>query len=85
VFDKHASQWHFYTMRSKTYDYVAWEEEGIWTSHAPSVPGVYGLGPTPKASENDLVEALELMSAYLDEVGEVLPSARKVRTGQLKI
>ena len=69
----------------KSYSYVTWEEEGMWTSHVPSVPGVYGLGTTPKAAESDLKEALELMFSYLKEVGEAAPSARSVRLGQLRI
>jgi predicted RNase H-like HicB family nuclease len=48
-------------------DVRTWEEDGIWTSHAPSVPGAYGLGPT--AAEADLAEALELLSEHLEEVG----------------
>ena len=57
----------------------------MWTSHVPSVPGVYGLGTTPKAAESDLKEALALMFSYLKEVGEAVPSARSVRLGQLRI
>lgn len=62
-----------------------WEEDGVWTAHAPSVPGVYGLGATPEASSKDLTEALELMSDYLHEVGEDMPEARSVRIGQVGI
>jgi predicted RNase H-like HicB family nuclease len=62
-----------------------WEEDGVWTAHASSVPGVYGLGATPEASSKDLTEALELMSAYMQELGEDLPAARSVRVGQVRI
>ena len=57
----------------------------MWTSHAPSVPGVYGLGDTAAEAEEDLVEAMELMFSYLDKVGETPPSPRKVKLGQLRI
>lgn len=66
-------------------DCVIWEEDGVWTAHAPSVPGAYGLGSTPAEAKRDLTEALELMSDYLATVGEDLPSARKVRMGQVRI
>jgi predicted RNase H-like HicB family nuclease len=82
--DKFCEQWHFYTMK-KVRECVMWDEDGVWTAHAPSVPGVYGLGDTPEASSKDLTEALELMSAYLHDVGEVLPEARSVRLGQVRI
>ena len=45
-----------------TYDYVTWEEDGTWSSHVPSIPGVYGLGDTAEEAEEDLVEALEALS-----------------------
>jgi predicted RNase H-like HicB family nuclease len=64
---------------------VMWEEGGVWTAHAPSVPGAYGLGATPEASRKDLTAALELMSEYLHEVGEELPKTRSVLIGQVGI
>jgi predicted RNase H-like HicB family nuclease len=70
--------------RRRVYDYVTWEEEGIWTSHVPAIPGVYGLGDTPAKAEADLAEAMSTMSEYLDTVGESLPPPRSVRTGQLR-
>ena len=70
--------------RKHSYDYVTWEEDGMWASHAPSVPGVYGLGDTAREAEVDLEEAMEAMSQYLAEVGEALPSPRGVRTGHLR-
>jgi predicted RNase H-like HicB family nuclease len=56
----------------KTYDVVIWKEEGIWTAHSPSVPGVYGLGSTREIANRDLKEALALLSHYLREIGESL-------------
>jgi predicted RNase H-like HicB family nuclease len=69
----------------KKYDVFTWEEEGVWTSHAPSVSGVYGLGSTPTASKHDLEEALGLLSKYLGEVGEALPTSRRIRTSQVRV
>ena len=80
--DRKGTEWHLYTM---TYDFVTWQEDGIWSSHAPSVPGVYGLGSTADRAERDLMEALETMSEYLDGLGEKLPRARTVRLGQIRI
>ena len=71
--------------KKRTYDYVTWSEDGMWASHAPSVPGVYGLGDTALEAEEDLVEAMEAMSLYLSEVGETLPSPRSIRTGQVRV
>lgn len=70
--------------RKRSYDYVTWEEDGIWASHAPSVPYVYGLGNTAREAEADLAEAMAIMSQYLAEVSEALPSPRSVRTGHLR-
>lgn len=72
-------------MRNRSYEFVSWEEEGIWTSHAPSFPGAYGLGKTPGESEKDLSEAVSLMMSYMVEVGEEVPAPRHVRTGQLSL
>ena len=71
--------------RKSTYDYVTWEEDGMWASHAPSVPGVYGLGDTAEEAETDLAEAMAAMSEYLVEVGETLPSPRHVHVGHLRM
>jgi len=40
----------------------------MWTSHAPSVPGVYGLGDTAAEAEADLAEAMDLMFSYTEEL-----------------
>ena len=64
---------------------LTWEEEGVWTSHAPSVPGAYGLGSTPAASKRDLEEALGLLAEYLGEIGESMPIAKRVRTSQVRV
>jgi predicted RNase H-like HicB family nuclease len=68
-----------------TYDFVTWKEGKVWSSHAPSVPGVYGLGSTSDGAERDLMEGLSTLAEYLDELGEKLPKARTVRLGQLRI
>ena len=70
--------------RKRSYDYVTWEEDGMWASHVPSVSGVYGLGDTASEAEADLALAMATMAQYLAEVGEALPSPRRVRTGQLR-
>lgn len=75
--------WHFYTM--STYHTIAWKEDGTWTAHAPSVPGVYGLGRTRRQAEDDLVEALELMFDYLDEVGDPRPAPSPVVHGEVRL
>jgi uncharacterized protein with HEPN domain len=51
-------------------DFVFWEERGIWSAVAPSVQGVFGIGPTVTAAKDDLVEALKAMADYLKEIGE---------------
>ena len=81
LLDSMAELWHFYTMRM--YDVITWEEEGIWTAHSPSVPGVYGLGSTPDIANRDLSEALSLLSEYLQEIGEPMPRPHKLRTSQI--
>jgi predicted RNase H-like HicB family nuclease len=67
----------------KTYDVVIWKEEGVWTAHSPSVPGVYGLGSTRDIANRDLKEALALLSHYLREIGESLPRSQKLHTSQV--
>jgi hypothetical protein len=68
-----------------TYDVVTWQEGKIWSSHAPSVSGVYGLGSTSERAERDLVKGLRELSSYLATVGEKLPRPRIVTLGQVKI
>lgn len=54
-------------------------EEGMWTAHAPSVPGAYGLGPSSDAAEADLREALELLAEHLEEAGDAAALLARVR------
>jgi len=42
----------------------------IWSAKAPSVRGVYGVGPTAEEAKDDLVEALEALSEHLKKSGE---------------
>ena len=67
------------------YDFICWEEEGIWSARIPSIPGVYGTGPTAEAAEADLMEAMGVMEGYLEEIGEELPEAGKVHLRQVRI
>lgn len=67
------------------YAYITWKESGIWTAHAPAVPGVYGLGRTRVAAVRDLVDALEHLLEYLDEIGERPPRPQAVRVGQVDV
>jgi predicted RNase H-like HicB family nuclease len=55
---------------SHRYDFALWLEDEIWSAKAPSVRGVYGVGPTAEEAKNDLVEALKAMSEHLEDVGE---------------
>jgi predicted RNase H-like HicB family nuclease len=68
-----------------TYRTIIWQEEEIWTAHAPAVPGVYGVGATPKAASNDLAGALHEMFDYLDEIDEEHPAPAPVRFGEINI
>jgi len=52
------------------YDYIAWREEGVWTAHSPSLPGVYGVGKTRDQAERDLFESVDELMDYLDEIDE---------------
>ena len=52
------------------YHFVFWLEDGIWSAKAPSVRGVYGVGPTAEKAKRDLVEALKTMAEYLKDEGE---------------
>jgi len=67
------------------YDYVAWKEEGTWTAHCPAVPGAYGLGATRGQAVADLQGALRELAEYLRGIGEHLPRAGQVRTGELRL
>ena len=58
------------TAAMRMQDFVFWEEKGIWSAVAPSIQGVYGVGPTVTAAKDDLVEALKAMSDHLEDVGE---------------
>jgi predicted RNase H-like HicB family nuclease len=55
---------------SHRYHFVFWLEDEIWSAKAPSVRGVYGVGPTAEEARDDLVEALKAMSDHLEDVGE---------------
>jgi predicted RNase H-like HicB family nuclease len=65
------------------YTYVATQEKGVWGITCPSLPGVFGVGKTRQAAENDFTKALNTLAAYLDEVGEALPKPRPVFLGTL--
>jgi predicted RNase H-like HicB family nuclease len=70
---------------AKEYDYLVWREEGVWTAHSPSIPGVFGLGDTKKEAEEDFFEALALMASYLDEIGEPMPKRRRITVGVVEV
>jgi predicted RNase H-like HicB family nuclease len=67
------------------YDYVSWREEGVWTAHCPAIPGAYGLGATSAQAVADLKDALYELDDYLSELGEKLPPAAAIRTGELRL
>lgn len=69
----------------RKYDYVAWKDEGLWTAHSPSVPGVYGLGATRRAAETDLIDATAELLDYLDDVGENPPKRTRVVAGTIEV
>jgi len=69
----------------KSYDYVAWQSEGIWTAHSPSVPGVYGVGKTRAEAAADLGAGLSDMLDHLREIGEPLPRAGSVNVGVVNV
>lgn len=58
------------TPYSHRYHFVFWLEDEIWSAKAPSVRGVYGVGPTAEKAKDDLVEALKAMAEYLAGKGE---------------
>lgn len=67
------------------YDYIAWREGAVWTAHCPAIPGAYGLGATETAARRDLESALSDLFEYLEDIGEPLPAALRVRTGTLDV
>lgn len=67
------------------YEFVCWQDEGLWTAHSPSVPGVYGVGDTRKQAETELFEGIEEMFDYLSSIGEVRPKAKRVVAGVLSV
>lgn len=72
-------------MAKRAYDYLIWQEEGIWTAHSPSVQGVYGLGDTREEAEADFFEALEEMLAYRLDRGEKLPKRQRLSLGVVEV
>jgi uncharacterized protein with HEPN domain/predicted RNase H-like HicB family nuclease len=58
------------TPYSHRYAFTLWLEDEIWTAKAPSVRGVYGVGPTAEEAKDRLVKALKAMSDHLEDVGE---------------
>jgi predicted RNase H-like HicB family nuclease len=75
----------FYFSTMRQYDYIAWKDEGQWTVHSPSIPGVWGIGRTRRAAEKDFHQALELLLLHLKEIGEPPPRARKIVTGTIEV
>jgi predicted RNase H-like HicB family nuclease len=63
------------------YGFVVWQDEGVWTAHSPSVPGVYGVGATRRAAEKDLTEGITVMLDYLKEIKAQPPKAKKIAAG----
>ena len=76
---------YFSTMRQRSYDYIAWHDEGMWTAHSPSIPGVYGLGATRGEAEQDLFAGIEEMFGYLKDIGVQLPVAKRVISGTVRV
>ena len=70
--------------RAREFDCILWLEEGMWTAHSPSVPGVYGLGRTRGAAEKDLVDGLYDLFTYLEDIGERQPSPRRFAVGTVR-
>ena len=58
------------TPYSHRYHFVFWLEDEIWSAKAPSVRGVYGVGPTAEEAKDDLLDALKSLSDHLEDVGE---------------
>jgi predicted phosphodiesterase/predicted RNase H-like HicB family nuclease len=59
------------------------KEGATWSAHDPKVPGVYGLGPTRRAAEADLAEALALLAEHedADDLSTAEKSLAEVRAG----
>lgn len=75
----------FYFSTMKKYDFIAWQDEGIWTAHSPSVPGVYGVGDTRREAQDDLANAILELFAYLSDIGERAPAPKQITSGVLEI
>lgn len=60
------------------YDVVVWSEEGVWTAHSPSVPGVYGLGKSRRAAVADFKLALSDEIAYQKQIGQRPSRQRRI-------
>ncbi len=76
---------YFSTMRRpREFDCISWLEEGQWTAHSPSVPGVYGLGRTRAAAEKDLADGLDDLFVYLEDIGERQPTPRRIAVGTVR-
>lgn len=71
--------------REKTYEYVVWQDESIWTAHSPSIPGVYGLGETKARAARDLMDAIDTLFDYLHEIGETPPKPKRVSSGAIRV
>jgi predicted RNase H-like HicB family nuclease len=69
----------------KIYPVTLWKEEGMWTAHAPSIPGLYGLGKTPAAAKRDLAAGMRDLFAYLDEIGEPRPRPIPVHADRVAV
>jgi predicted RNase H-like HicB family nuclease len=66
-------------------DYIAWKDEGQWSAHSPSVPGVYGLGETRQEAISDLIEGVGEMLDYLDEIGADRPAKKRLVSGVIEV
>jgi uncharacterized protein with HEPN domain/predicted RNase H-like HicB family nuclease len=60
---------------NRKYGFVFWFEEGLWTAHAPAVPGAYGVGATALEAKDDLTQALGTLSEHLEKSGEKTKAA----------
>jgi len=70
---------------TQSYDSIAWKDEGLWTAHSPSIPGVYGLGRTKARAERDLADALGTLFEYLKKIGEARPAPRRLVVGAVTV
>lgn len=71
--------------REKTYEYVVWQDEELWTAHSPAIPGVYGVGETKIRAVRDLLDAVNTLFDYLAEIGEPPPKPKKVSSGAITV